>query len=71
MKQELIKELTDDELTARIVEEKNNLLKMRMSHSVSPIENPLKIRTARKFVARLLTEMKARSMKAKPVSSEK
>jgi large subunit ribosomal protein L29 len=36
-------------------EERDYLVKLRFAHSVSPIENPMKIRETRKIIARLKT----------------
>lgn len=58
----IVKELTNDELRDRLVEEKTNYTKMKMSHAVSPVENPLKLRSVRKLVARLKTEAKKREL---------
>ncbi len=49
--------LSVQELRDRIKEEKANLNKMKLNHTVSPIENPMKIREARKLIARLSTEL--------------
>ncbi len=63
-KSDFIRELSDDELKDRINEETEQFVKVKMNHAVSQIENPMKIREARKFLARLKTEQKARSIKA-------
>ena len=47
----------------RIKEEKATLTKLKMNHSVSPIENPLKITFTRKAIARLKTELTSRKEK--------
>ena len=60
MKQSIVKDLTTDEVRDRITEEQSNYRKMLMSHVVSPLENPLKIRATRRLVARLKTELKKR-----------
>jgi large subunit ribosomal protein L29 len=60
MKQSIVKELTTDEIKSRITEEKETLVKLRMSHAVSPVDNPIKIRSTRKLVARLKTELNKR-----------
>ncbi len=60
MKQSIVKDLTTEEVRDRILEEQENYRKMRMSHVVSPVENPLKIRATRRLVARLKTELKKR-----------
>ncbi|MBK5283921.1 MAG: 50S ribosomal protein L29 [Bacteroidia bacterium] len=60
MKQEDIKELTTDELKARLAEERMLITKLKMSHTISPVENPLKIRGVRKGIARIETELTRR-----------
>jgi large subunit ribosomal protein L29 len=61
MKQDIVKDLTTDEVRDRIAEEQANYRKMKMSHTVSPLENPLKLRATRRFIARLKTELKKRT----------
>ena len=60
MKQDIVRDLTNDEVRDRIAEERANYAKLKMSHAVSPIENPLKIRNTRRLIARLETEYKKR-----------
>ncbi|HLV40849.1 MAG TPA: 50S ribosomal protein L29 [Brumimicrobium sp.] len=50
-----IRELSIDDLQAKIAEEKENYAKLKVSHKVSVIENPLSIRKSRKDIARMLT----------------
>jgi large subunit ribosomal protein L29 len=57
MKQVTIKELSAEELSKRLAEEKVSLERMRLNHAVSPLENPLTIRHSRKLIARLNTEI--------------
>jgi len=56
MEKEEIKKLSDTELKERIANERTMLTKLKLQHSVSPIENPMRVRAQRKLVARLLTE---------------
>ena len=49
--------LSIQELKEKIKEEKANLNKMSLNHAVSPLENPMRIRNARKNIARLSTEL--------------
>jgi large subunit ribosomal protein L29 len=56
-----IKALSIDQLKEQIAQEREHLLRLKFAHAVSPIENPLRIRAARKQIARLLTEMTAKS----------
>ncbi|HRH01250.1 MAG: 50S ribosomal protein L29 [Bacteroidetes bacterium] len=62
MKQEVIKELSAKELQEKLILERGNLVKLKLNHAVSPIENPLKINHARKTVARLKTEIRKRTL---------
>ena len=61
MKQAVIKELSTSELQEKLAEEKNNYFRLKSSHAVSSIENPMKIRVSRRTVARLATELKKRT----------
>mgnify|MGYP000123680747 CR=1 FL=1 len=56
MKNKDILALSDAELLDKAKQEKEALGKLKLNHNVSPIENPIKIRDARKLVARLKTE---------------
>jgi len=49
--------LSLSDLKAKVKEEKSTLNKMKINHTVSPIENPMKIRESRKLIARLSTEL--------------
>ncbi|MFN4123324.1 MAG: 50S ribosomal protein L29 [Flavobacteriales bacterium] len=51
------KELNTAELREKITEEKAQYNKMVFNHSISPLENPLSIRTKRKQIARMQTEL--------------
>lgn len=64
MKQDIVRDLTTDEIRERIKEEKANYLKIKIGHAVSPADNPLKIRSTRRLIARLETELKKRSTNA-------
>ncbi len=59
MKNAEIKNLSADELKNQIVIEKETLSRLKFAHAVSPIENPLRIRQARKVIARLETALTA------------
>lgn len=62
MEQSEIKQLSTADLRERIKEEKGLLAKTAMTHAVSPIENPIKIRASRKTVAKLMTELRQREL---------
>ncbi|ACT95553.1 MULTISPECIES: 50S ribosomal protein L29 [Dyadobacter] len=56
-----IKNLSQDQLKEQIAQERERLLRLKFAHAISPIENPLRIRASRKEIARLLTELSAKS----------
>ena len=63
MKNELnIKELSTAEIKEKLDVERNMYQKMLMTHAVSPLENPNKIKESRKTIARCLTELRAREI---------
>ena len=61
MKQKDIAALSIQELKDKLHEEKGSIEKMRLNHKISPVENPMKIREARKLIARLSTELTKKS----------
>ena len=62
MKQSEIKELTTEEVVERIEVETSTVQKLKMMHVVSPLENPMTIRDARRNVARLKSELSRRAV---------
>ena len=62
MKTSEIKDLTTEEIREKIETEKAALTKMKMNHAVSPLENPMLIRTTRRNIARLMTELRKRDL---------
>ncbi|MDR0603372.1 MAG: 50S ribosomal protein L29 [Bacteroidales bacterium] len=62
MKQSVITGLSTKELYERLDEETKQLVKIKLHHAVSPIENPNVIKEARKTIARLKTEIRAREL---------
>jgi large subunit ribosomal protein L29 len=65
MKREDIKELTTEELKARLAEEKALYVKLKMNHAISAIENPMKIRSTRRGIAQIHTELTKRMKEIK------
>lgn len=59
MKNAEIKNLGKDELAKKIAEEKENLSRLQLAHSISPIENPMRIREVKRTIARLKTQLNA------------
>lgn len=61
-KKENYKELTAQELQDRLLTEKENLVRLKLTHSISPIDNPQQIKVARRNIARLETELRQREI---------
>jgi len=55
-----IKDLTNEDLKARIQEDELRLKKLEFAHAISPLENPMSIRALRRDVARLKTVLASR-----------
>lgn len=64
MKQKEITQMSLSELQEQLTEVKGQLVKLELNHTVSPIENPLKIRSTRRSIARLQTELRKRELAA-------
>jgi large subunit ribosomal protein L29 len=62
MKAEVVKELSTPEIKERLEEERRSLTKLRLTHAISPLDNPRKIGENRRTIARLLTELKKREL---------
>lgn len=60
MKAKDIRELTTDEIKARLKDESDSMLRLRLNHAVSDIENPSEIRALRRNIARLNTILRQR-----------
>lgn len=59
-----IQGLSAEDLTARIKEDELRLKKLEFGHAISPLENPMSIRTLRRELARLKTELKKKQLGA-------
>ena len=60
MKVQVLTDMPENELHDLLVKEREKLIKMKMSHAVSPMENPLQIKSSRKTIARVMTELSKR-----------
>ena len=56
--------MTNEELKERLEEERKQLIKMKLAHAVSPLDNPHKMKEYKSTVARLLTELRKREIEA-------
>ncbi|HOH55592.1 MAG TPA: 50S ribosomal protein L29 [Paludibacteraceae bacterium] len=62
MKTREIRELSTKELLERLETEKENLVRLKLNHSISPLDNPMQIKTVRRNVARIATELRQREI---------
>jgi large subunit ribosomal protein L29 len=64
-KQEAIREMSTTDLKERVEQAREQLVKMKLNHAVSPLDNPNQIRETRKNIARYLTELRRRELENK------
>ena len=65
MKISEIRELSTSDLIERLDSEKTMLVRLRLNHAISPLDNPQKIDQTRKNIARLMTELRGRELSTK------
>ena len=57
MKQSEISKLSKEDLQDKLGEYQKQLEELKMTHAISPLENPLQRRSARRVIARLKTAL--------------
>ena len=62
MKQSEIKQLSIAELQDKLSESKKSYTDLKMAHTISPLDNPIQLRVARRTVARVATELTNRDV---------
>ena len=62
MKQSEIKELSVAELQEKLGETKKSYTDLKMAHAISPLENPIQLRSVRRTIARIATELTNREV---------
>ncbi len=65
MKKESYAEVTTKDLRDRLEQMELEYLQTKAQHAVSPLDNPAKITRARKEIARVKTELRARELSNK------
>ena len=65
MKREEIVLLSNEDLTKRLKDLKDQMVSLKLTHKMAPIENPMRITGLRKIIARLSTELTVRQNTAK------
>ena len=56
--------MNEQDLKARLEEDKQRLKKLEFAHAISPLENPMTIRSLRRDIARLQTELQLKQQQA-------
>lgn len=69
MKAEKLRDLTDDELDARIKDAKAELFNLRFQLATGQLDNPKRIKEVKKDIARIQTVRKEREIEAKIATS--
>jgi len=60
-----IKEMSTNDLVERVEAEEVNYNHMILNHSISPLDNPGKIKQLRRTIARMKTELRERELNNK------
>lgn len=65
MKISEIRELSTADLIERIDTERTMLVRMKLNHAITPLDNTQKVREVKLTIARLLTELRSRELSNK------
>ncbi len=65
MKISEIRELSTPDLIERIDTEKTMLVRMKLNHAITPLDNPQKMKEVKLTISRLLTELRSRELNEK------
>jgi large subunit ribosomal protein L29 len=57
-----LRELSIEDLKARINEDEVRLKKLEFAHAITPLENPMSIRSLRRDIARMKSELNKRAL---------
>jgi large subunit ribosomal protein L29 len=70
MKISEIRELSTPDILERIDTEKTMLVRMKLNHAITPLDNTQKIKEVKITIARLLTELRSREMNNKSTNNK-
>jgi large subunit ribosomal protein L29 len=65
MKTSEIRELSTSDILERIDTERAMLVRMKLNHAITPLDNPQKVKEVKLTISRLLTELRTREMNQK------
>ncbi len=60
MKTSELVDLPEKELVEKLDNEKDYIMRLKLNHAISPLDNPLKIKETRRNIAKILTELNRR-----------
>jgi large subunit ribosomal protein L29 len=60
-----IREFKAKEIQERIDAEKNLYIKQKINHAITPLDNPMKIKQARRNIARMMTVLHMKQLSKK------
>ena len=63
MNQSEVLKLSNEELKEQLIEQKKKYNELKKAHAVSPLENPIQLRSIRRSIARIATEITNREAK--------
>jgi large subunit ribosomal protein L29 len=56
--------MNEQDLRARLADDQQRLKKLEFAHAISPLENPMSIRSLRRDIARLKTALESKQQQA-------
>ncbi|HHW44552.1 50S ribosomal protein L29 [Desulfofundulus thermobenzoicus] len=62
MKAKDLREMTDEELSKKLIDTKDELFKLRFQLATNQLDNPMKIKEVRRNIARLKTIIREREL---------
>lgn len=62
MRQSEIKEASTADLQEKLVDSRKAYSDLKMAHAISPLENPIQLRSQRRTIARIETELTKREV---------
>jgi len=62
MKNSEIKELNNKEILEQLTAEREHLVRLKLNHAITPLDNPMQIKEVRKTISRLATELGQRDI---------
>ena len=61
MKKQDVSKLSHEDLASKLQELKGQMVNLKLTHKMAPIENPMRIRSLRKIIAQYSTELTKRN----------